>query len=153
MAKRRVTKIADEHHVVRHCKNRLLLRRRSDDKAYGVQPDHFHLRSATADKPQEKYLSATYYEFFSSNAKNRMKACAAAITKTLKPKDGLVRLSVGQVKEQGAKRSIKLRVTHEPSRHSASYSTIRGVPFKPDEELCALLAHLAIVEIVEVKNL
>ena len=64
-----------------------------------------------------------------------------------------MRLNAGRIKEQGTKRSIKLRVTHERTKASPSYAAIRGVPIKPDDELCALLALVAVVEIVEVAAL
>jgi hypothetical protein len=151
-AKPKAENIPDEHHVVRHCKNRLLKRRR-DRRVYGVQPGLFHLRPPAAERDQEKYLSASYYEFFAGNAASKLRACCKAIPFSPKKSDGMVRLNVGKVKEQGSKRSIKLRVTHEGKKASPSYSAIRGVPFKPDHQLCALLAYLAVVEIVEVGTL
>jgi hypothetical protein len=154
VGKIKVANIDSDHHVVRHCKNKLLIRR--DGEAVGVFPELFHLRSPRADFPQETTLSAVYFEFFDGDKQSRMRSCHSSISVGLtpKPKDGLVRLNVGLVKDQGEKRSRQLRVTHEPDEPiSPAYSVIRGIPITPDDELNLLLATLAIVEIVEVRLL
>ena len=143
--------IDDAHHVVRHCKNRLLIRK--NNVIVGVFPELFHLRPASDTRPQEKYLSSVYYEFFDGEPIARMKACCKAIPFTPKPKDGLVRLNVGRVKEQGKKVKKPLRVTHEGKAHSPAYAAIRGVPEKPHDELSSLIATLAVIETLEVSAL
>lgn len=149
----KATNIPDAHHVVRHCKHRMLLRRRESGRPYGVFPEHFHLRPASTTRQQERYLSSIYYETFPGTALDKMRACSKAIPFVPNKKDAMVRLNVRSTKAQGAKRSIKLRVMHEPKKVSPSYSAIRGLPIKPDHELCGLLATMAVVEIVEVSVL
>jgi hypothetical protein len=146
-----VKNIPDEHHVVRYCKKNLTIR--EDGTIIGVFPEMFHLRAATPTRKQEEYLSAVYYEHFRGTPSERMKACRGGIQLSLTPKDALVRLNVKAVKEQGAKRKRSLRVTHEPSKECPSYAAIRQLPVEPDDELCNLLASLAVVEIVQVSAL
>jgi hypothetical protein len=82
-----------------------------------------------------------------------MRSCRDAIRLKPKPKDALVRLKVGKIKQQGTRRSRALRVTHEPTKTSPGYSAIRGLPIRHDGELCALLANLAVVEVTEIRAL
>jgi hypothetical protein len=145
-----VKNIPDGHHVVRHCKKRQYYR---TDNGIRAWPDAFHLRPATAEREQEKYLSGIYFEFFDGDASSRMKACRGALTITVKPKDALLRVNVALVKEQGKKRSLKLRVTHESMPACHSYAAIRGIPLKQDDELAALLADLAVVQAIELSEL
>jgi len=84
-----------------------------------------------------------------------MKECLAEIRRNLipGPKDALVRLSVLKIKEQGLTRSRTLRVTHEPNKKCPAYSAIRGLPIVSDDQLCALLAQLAVTEIKQVRDI
>jgi hypothetical protein len=145
---KRVINIDGDHHIVRFCKKRLLIR--SADVIIGVYPELFHLRPPSMEHPQETTLSAVYYEFFNGSPQTKMKNCCKAISVSLtpKPKDGLARLNVGLIKEQGTKRSRPLRVTHEQEDDSPAYSVIRGIPIVPDDELNFLLATVAVIETV-----
>jgi len=116
----------------------------------GVFPEAFHLRPASATRPAETYLSSVYYEYFDGTPEEQMKACCAAIPLTPKPKDSLLRLNAGRIREQGQKVKKPLRVTHEGKPESPAYAAIRGIPLKPDDELSSLLATLAIIETTEV---
>lgn len=146
-----VKNINDDHHVVRHCKNRLLIR--ENGAIISVYPAAFELRSATSERPQEEYLSAIYYEFFDRDSPaEQLNACCKALPLTPKAMDGLIRLQVKRIKAQGTKCRKSLRVTHEPKKHCEAYSAIRGLPQKTDDELTGLLAAQAVVEIVEVKK-
>jgi len=147
---KKVVSIEGGHHIVRFCKKKLLIR--SADEIIGVYPELFHLRPPSNEHPQETTLSAVYYEFFSGSPQTKMKNCCEAISVSLtpKPKDGLVRLNVGLIREQGTKRSRPLRVTHEEEDDSPAYSVIRGIPIVPDDELNLLLATVAVIETVSV---
>jgi hypothetical protein len=147
---KKVVNIHNDHHVVRFCKKKLLIR--NEDTITGVYPELFHLRPPSKEFSQETTLSALYYEFFDGSPQMKMKACCDAISVSLtpKPKDGLVRLNVGLVKEQGSKRCRPLRVTHEEEDSSPAYSVIRGIPIAPDDELNLLLATVAVIETVAV---
>jgi hypothetical protein len=140
--------IGDEDHVVRHCKKKLLIRQAG--KIISVYPEAFHLRPASPSFEKEDYLSALYYEYFEDSPAMRMKACCEALPLKANPKDGLMRLNVGLIKEQGRKRGRKLRVTHEPEPTCPAYATVRGFPEKTDDELASLLASFAIIETLEV---
>jgi hypothetical protein len=143
-----VKNIDDAHHVVRHCKKRLLIRQAG--KIVSVYPEAFHLRLASPGYEKEDYLSAIYYEYFDGSPAQRMKACCEALPLKANAKDGLMRLNVGLIKEQGKKRDRNLRVTHEPEPSCPAYAAVRGVPEKTDDELAGLLASLAIIETLEV---
>lgn len=146
-----VVKIPDEHHVVRYCKKRLLIR--DEGEIIGVFPELFHLRPASPTREQEKYLSAVYYEYFNGSSALQMAKCRDALPLTPKPKDALVRLSALSVREQGKKRKLSLRVTHEAKRRAAAYAAIRGIPIVPDQQLSGLLANFAVVEVIEVSSI
>ncbi len=79
-----------------------------------------------------------------------MTACCEALPITPKDKDGLMRLNVKSIKEQGTKKNVTIRVTHEPKRTCAAYSAIRGLPIDNDNELAGLLATLALIETIQV---
>jgi hypothetical protein len=144
----KVTNIPDEHHIVRHCKNKLIIRK--DGKIEGVHPEAFDLRPATATRARETYLSALYFEHFSADHLARMKACCEALPLVPKNRDGLMRLQVKSIKEQCMKKMVAIRVTHEPKKHCTGYAAIRGLPLDNDRELAELLATVALLEIVEV---
>ncbi len=57
-----VTNIVDDHHFVKHCKNKVVIR--ENGNIISVHPAAFELRAPSKDFPQEKTLSGVYYEFF-----------------------------------------------------------------------------------------
>jgi hypothetical protein len=129
--------IVDEHHVVRHCKKRNLVVR--DDKIVDIFPEAFLLRE---DK-DETYLSANYVEYFAGSRDVQIKSCLSDLHITPKPKDGLMRLNVGEMKSAGLRQNVKLQVLHKGGT-SSSYSGIFGMPRDPqDRVLASLLASLA----------
>jgi hypothetical protein len=144
------TSVSDDHHFVKHCKNKFLIR--ENGVAIGVQPWAFELRRATSNFPQENAVSGVYYEFFDGNPTEMDVACYQFIQLEMKSKDALIRMRVGLVKEQGAKRSRPLRVRHEPEKSCLAYASLRGLPVQTDDELCALLADLSVVQITQVSS-
>ena len=146
-----VTNIPDDHHVVRHCKNRVLIR--VNGAVTGVYPEAFHLRPKTDKREQEKYLSAVYYENFTGSPPEMMKACCAALPLKEKSRDGLARVNVRKAKDAGKKQNKSLRVTHEPKKGNQAYAAIRGIPENIQDELFNLLATTAVVETIEVSAL
>lgn len=141
--------IPDDEHVVRFCKNRLLIR--ENGEVIAVHPELFALRGPTQDKPQEKYLSAVHYEH-ATDAANRMKACVGCLRITPKPKDGLARINIGLMKQQGEKRKRKLRAEKGYDGRPISYAAILGLPTDADYELNGLLALMAVVETIEIRH-
>lgn len=137
--------IQDDHHFVKQCKQKELIR--ENGTPIGIHPAAFKLRPPTPKFPQEKTISGVYYEFFDGSAGEKLCACYHFIQLEIKPKDALVRMRTGLIKEQGKKRSRTLRVRHEPFAECKAYSALHGLPVDADEELCALLAAVAVVEI------
>jgi hypothetical protein len=147
----KVSNIADNHHFVKHCKNTQLMREQG--VITGVWPWAFELRKPSKGFPQEKTVSGVYYEYFDGTPDERARACYHFIQQEIKRKDALVRMGVGLIKDQGRKRSSSLRVTHEPDKQCLGYAAIHGLSPKTDDALCALLASLAVVQILEVSNI
>ena len=129
------------------------MRSDDDDEPYGVFPELFHLRAATEKFPADKSLSGAYFEFFSGDSRSRMIGCKEAMPLEMRKRDCLARLNAGKIREQGIKVSIQLRVLHEYSVECPAYAGIHGVPKKPNEELCGMLASLALVELVDISTL
>jgi hypothetical protein len=146
-----ISSISDDHHFVKHCRNREVIR--EGETIIGVQPWAFELRPPSRDFPQEKTLSGVYYEFFDGDDQDKFRACYHFIKMEIKRKDVLVRMNAGLIREQGRKRSARLRVNHEPDNDCLAYAVIRGLPEKADDELCALLASLAVVETLEASRI
>jgi hypothetical protein len=146
--------IHDDHHFVKFCKNRVLIR--ENGIPIGVHPAAFELRGPTAEFPDpEKTLSGVYYEFFDGGADEKITACYHFIDMDIKAKDALARMRVGLVKEQGKKRSRSLRVRHEPFAACLGYAALHGLPKwkDTDDELCKLLASVSVVEFVPVVSI
>jgi hypothetical protein len=146
--------IRDDHHFVKFCKQRELIR--EGENVIGVYPQAFALRAPTSQFPDpEKTLSGVYYEFFEGQEPEKITACLPFINMNIKPKDALARMGVGLIKEQGKKRSRSLRVRHEPEDVCLAYAALQGLPKynETDDELCALLAAVSIVQIVPIASL
>ena len=141
-----VKNIQDDHHVVRHCKFRQYYLK---DGKIVPHPEAFHLRPATPNFDAEDSLSSVYYEWFVGTHAEKMKASCHFLLLEIKPKDALLRLNSGLIKTQGTARGRRLRVLHEPDYKCPPYSAIRGLPLDPDNELCALLAALSVVEALD----
>jgi hypothetical protein len=145
--------IRDDHHFVKFCKRRELIR--ENDVVIGVHPDAFSLRAPTPQFPDpEKTLSGVYYEYFDGDAHEKITASYHFIQLDIKPKDALARMGVGLIKEQGKKRSRSLRVRHEPEELCLAYAALHGLPKfnETDRELCSLLAAVSVAEIVPVTS-
>jgi hypothetical protein len=142
-----------DHHFVKHCKNRELIREGGNGAILGVYPYAFSLRPADSKFPEEKWLSGLYYEFFDGTHAEKMCACCHFIPIEMKKKDALCRMNIGKIKEQGQKRSRSLRVMHQPEKDSLGYAAVHGLPKSsdpPDDELLLLLSTLAILETAEI---
>lgn len=144
--------ISDEaHHFVKHCKKRELII--EDGVVIGVFPSAFSLRPADAHFPEEKWLSGQYLEFYDGTAAEQLCACCHFIPLEMKKADGLCRMKVGRIQEEGDKRSKSLRIFHQPEDDSPGYAGLHGIPKAtdtPDDELLSLLAALAASDLVRV---
>jgi hypothetical protein len=141
-----VTKIPDEDHIVRHCKHSQYFIHNGKIRPH---PEAFHLRQASATLGAEKELSGVHYEWFEGTQDEKMSASCHFIRVSMKRKDALLRLNSGLIKKQGAERSIKLRVTHEPDDECPPYAAIHGLPAPPDDTLCGLLASLSVIDAID----
>jgi hypothetical protein len=152
MAKR--TTLEADQHFLKHFKNREIIR--EDGVAIGVFPAAFLLRPADGQFPLEKWLSGQYYEFFDGSHQERLCACCHFIQIEMKKKDALCRLNIGDIKNAGQKRSKTLRVLHQPDEGEPAYAGLHGLPKSgemQDDELLALLAELAFIEIHEIVDI
>jgi hypothetical protein len=125
--------MADDQHVVRHCKKRLVIFK--NGQAVGFHPELLELRPPTKDRGQETYASVTHYEFYQGNHLARMKACCQATPTVKKPKDRMVRLNAGCLKRHGTYGAYKVRVLHMPKATRKSYAGVHGLPIKLDVDL------------------
>jgi hypothetical protein len=139
--------LPDEDHIVRHVNSQLLIR--ENGHVIGCFPQAFAL------KPGEKYLSASWLEFFHGTKHQRtVKVIAAfAAARSVKPSHGFALGNVGVVKEACSSFGQKIRVVHEPAKDNPNpaYTAIRS--FRSDDlELLQLLAVEAWNEVIEAKS-
>jgi hypothetical protein len=147
--------IQDDHHFVKYCKRKVLIR--ENDVIIGIHPEAFELRPPAPPqfpKP-ETTLSGVYYEHYDGTDDEKIQACFHFIDMDMKKVDALAKMRVNLIKEQGAKRSRSLRVRHEPFTECLGYSELHGLPkwSDTDRELCSLLARLSVIEIFPVAEL
>ena len=144
-----ITKVPDKDHVIRHCKNRLVIRDEHGNPK-DVFPDFFKLRVNRPGLDDEKYLSSSWAEYFDGSMKERAKLVAevmSSATFKIKAKDSMVLLQVEKLKDCGLKEKTDIRVTHEPNKTNPAYSAIRGVPKKVNQRLVELFRTTAVIEI------
>lgn len=142
--------IADEHHIVRHCKKKFLIWK--DGNVVGVQPEAFALRPPFGGRPQETYLSAVHYEDFSGTHMERMKACCEATPLDPKPEDRLLFINAGLLKKHGTYGHYKVRALKMPKADRKSYAGVHGLPTKTDVDLNNRLLTQCVLERVAVKS-
>jgi hypothetical protein len=141
--------MADEHHLVRHCKKKFLIWK--DGEVVGVQPEAFELRPPSQDRKQETYLSAVHYEHFDGNHLARMKSCCEATPLQPKPEDRLLLINAGLLKKYGTYDRYKVRALHMPKADRRSYAGIHGLPIKTDADLNNRLLTQCVLERMPVK--
>jgi hypothetical protein len=141
--------MADEHHLVRHCKKKFLIWK--DKEVVGVQPEAFALRPPAGERKQETYLSAVHYEHFDGNHLARMKSCCEATPLDPKPEDRLLLINAGLLKKHGTYDRYKVRALLMPKADRKSYAGIHGLPVKTDTDLNNRLLTQCVVERMPVK--
>jgi hypothetical protein len=142
------SKISDDHHVVRHCRKRLTIRR--NNAIVGVHPNVFFLRkNVRGTNATEEYLSCAFYEHFAGDADFKMHSCERTTPVANKQlDDAMVRLNVGSVRAQGALKRRTLRIWNEVDKpNNPAYSGIEGFPAEPDLDLIQALFENSIVQI------
>lgn len=138
--------IDSDHHVVRHCKRRLSIRK--DGHVVGVHPEFFWLRPAKDGRQAETYLSAVYFEFFDGQD-DQLQKCADAMPVVVNKGEAVVKLNAGAMRSHGQSANRPLRIVHEASHQTVpSKARILGLPvppLSPDEALCAALTGADVV--------
>jgi hypothetical protein len=142
--------IADEDHVVRHCKKKFLIWK--DGNVVGVQPEALALRPPSQDREQETYLSVVHYEHFTGDHLARMKSCCAATPLEPKPEDRLLLINAGLLKKHGSCDRYKVRALQMPKAGRKAYSGIHGLPIKMDADLNNRLLTKCVLERMPVKS-
>lgn len=137
-----------DDHVVRQCPKRLLIHN-DDNEVTDVFPQAFLLR------PKETYLSSVWLEFFAGDLNSRLAAVKAALEaagREVKKSNALLRLHVREAIEAGNKRSVRIRILHEPKKNNKAYAAIRGIPTE-DADLLELLRLPLVTKIHPVRHL
>jgi hypothetical protein len=142
--------IADEEHVVRHCKKKFLIWKGGN--VVGVQPEAFALRPASQDRAQETYLSVVHYEHFTGDHLGRMKSCCKATPLEPKPDDRLLLINAGLLRKHGTYDRYKVRALHMPKAGRKAYSGIHGLPTQMDADLNNRLLTQCVLERMPVRS-
>jgi hypothetical protein len=138
--------LSDPDHVVRHISSQLL-ERDGNGRVVGCFPQAFQLRDG------EKYLSASWLEFFEGTKSERIKQTVAACGKTRTVRSGHG-FAIGNVKEikmacQGFRQRIN--VVHESDKGNPAYVAVRN--YRSDDiGLLDLLAAEAWADVIEAKD-
>ena len=143
MPKRKHTKVAVEHHVVRRCGHQVIERDAVTNQVKGLFPAAMRLRTHT--NPPERYLSTNWLEHCEGTKAERLKAVVAiqrAKAKSpLSLDSGVAILNAGKVLDIGVAHRHRLLVRHTPTVTDPSYSRVSGLPLDNSDE--ALIASLA----------
>lgn len=142
-----VKEIPNGHHVIRHCRKRLI--DTSDPDSPMPFPEAFNLRNEV----KETYLSASYYEYFTGSHDDRLLAACTAMRSSfpkIKGQDSLVMLSAQEIRTSGDSVEISLRVVHQPKPGRKDYAGIRGLPTVPNQRLNGLLATACVRDVVRI---
>jgi hypothetical protein len=124
--------LPDTDHVVRHVPFKLL-----DNQGVPL-PQAFELR------PKEKYLSASWLEFFAGNRADRLAGCASLMShyRQVKSHDAFAIGNVGEIKDACSEFDQKIRIVSEPDDLNLAYAAVRQI--RTDNlELLELLAQEA----------
>ena len=142
MAKKRYSRIANAHHVVRRCGHQVIERDALTNEVVGLFPIAMMLRL----KQKEKYLSVNKLEHCDGTKIEQLKAVVAiqrakAVSK-LSLQSGVAILKTGRVLEKGTKNGHRLAVKFTPNPGDPSYSRVSGLPLDNSDEL--LIASLTV---------
>ena len=121
--------LPETDHVVRHVPFKLL-----DDQGLPL-PQAFELR------PNEKYLSASWLEFFAGDRAARLAGCACLMShyRQVKAHDAFAIGNVGEIKDACIEFDQKIRIVSEPDDLNLAYAAVRQI--RTDNlELLELLA-------------
>ncbi|MCH8002646.1 MAG: hypothetical protein IIA34_13445 [Proteobacteria bacterium] len=142
MAKRKYSRIDDEHHVVRRCGYQVIERDILTNEVVGLFPKVMMLRTET----DEPYLSVNMLEHCDGTKIEQLKAVVAiqrakAIGK-LSLQSGVAILKTGRILEIGTRNSHRLVVRFTPKSDDPSYSRVSGLPLDNSDKI--LIASLTV---------
>ncbi len=142
MAKRKYSRIDDEHHVVRRCGYQVIERDALTNKVVGLFPKAMMLRL----EKDEKYLSVNKLEHCDGTKIEQLKSVVAIQRAKAKSKlslrSGVAILKTGRILEIGTRNGYRLVVTFTPYRDDPSYSRVSGLPLDNSDEI--LIANLTV---------
>jgi hypothetical protein len=123
--------LPETDHIVRHVPFKLL-----DDQGLPL-PQAFELR------PNERYLSASWLEFFAGDRAAELAGCATLMShyRQIKPHDALAVGNVGEIKDACAEFDQKIRVVSEQDSDNLNLAYVAVRQVRTDNlELLELLA-------------
>ncbi|MCQ8118984.1 hypothetical protein [Methylomonas rosea] len=141
-----------DDHIIRYIPWAKLLKD-EDDNVIGILGTAFKLREATETRAAEKYLSATWLEYFPNNGESNEQITAAiramrASNIDVKPKSGF---SIGKVSNiQSAciqSNANAVRIVYAPSDSNKAHVAVNKFPCD-DAGLCNLLAEEAWAQLI-----
>ena len=142
MAKRKYSRIDDEHHVVRRCGYQVIERDSLTRTVVGLFPKAMMLRTEI----KEKYLSVNKLEHCDGTKIEQLKSVVAIQRAKAKSKlslrSGVATFKTGRILEIGTRNGHRLVVTFTPKRDDPSYSRVSGLPLDNSDEI--LIASLTI---------
>ncbi len=138
--------IPDGHHFARYCAKARTIRK--DGAIVGVYPALFSLRPPKGDRPQEGYLSGSYWEYFAAPDANRKTETQAAIPLEKRNGDCLALLCAQRLRKVGAETGLSVKVLHSPSKSNPAYAKVTGTPKDETHSFLASAAKAAVVTLV-----
>lgn len=143
MAKKKYSRIDDEHHVVRRCGYQVIERDALTNKVVGLFPNAMMLRLEI----KEKYLSVNMLEHCDGTKIEQLKAVVAiqrakAKKGKLSLQSGVAILETGRILEIGTRNSHRLVVRFTPNSDDPSYSRVSGLPLDNSDQI--LIASLTV---------
>lgn len=135
MVSKKSKKLPINDHVVRYVSwNKL--RKDENDEVVGVLAEAFKMRDS------DKFLSATWLEYFPGSREEQVCAAVRAIRASkldVKPKSGFVIGEVGAIQAECAARNYKVLILHEPEDDNKAHVAVKLLP-RDDMELLERLA-------------
>lgn len=140
------TDIPDGHHFARYCAKARTIRK--NGAIVGVYPALFSLRPPKGDRPQETYLSGSYWEHFAAPDANRKVQTQAAIPLEQRNGDCLALLCARSLRKAGADAGLPVKVLHSPNKLNPAYAKVTGTPKDETHSFLASAAKAAVASLV-----
>lgn len=134
--------IPNKHHIIRYASWTKLLKD-EDLNVLGVLHTALELRDG------EKYLSATWVEYFNGQPQDQFMSAVRAIRNSIdaKPKGGMAKANVGKLHELCGAKDSRIRIVTERSKANPAHAGIHRLP-QDNIDLLELLAVEAFSNVV-----